>query len=136
MPTKKSVMSYGCFLLIALISVPVLSSAAVAQENTTSSQTLNESTIEGTVASSTRQTFVVRTSDNQFYLFTFNRYTDKPKILPVGTRIRVDSRPGADTGTRLATKSHHLRSRIKISNALRAPMRRRFLSRFAMWRAT
>src|SRR4029078_7532649 len=73
-------------------------------ENTTSSQTLNESTIEGTVASSTRQTFVVRTSDNQFYLFTFNRYTDKPKILPVGTRIRVDSRPGTDTGTRLASK--------------------------------
>jgi hypothetical protein len=104
MSINKSVMSYGCFLLIALISFSVLSSLAVSQENTTSAQAQNESTIEGTVASSTRQTFVVRTPDNQFYLFTFNRYTDKPESLPVGTRIRVESRPGGDTGTRLATR--------------------------------
>jgi hypothetical protein len=95
---------YRCSLLVALLSFPVLSIPVVSQENTTSSQTQNESTIEGTVASSTRQTFVVRTPDNQFYLFTFNRYTDKPQALPVGTRIRVESRPTGDTGTRLAIR--------------------------------
>jgi hypothetical protein len=93
--------SYGFSLLLA---ISFLSSAAVSQENTTSAQAQNESTIEGTVASAIRQTFVVRTVDNQFYLFTFNRYTDKPQSISVGTRVRVDSRPGAETGTRLATR--------------------------------
>lgn len=97
--TKKSLLSYGCSLLFVFC---LLSVTAISQEGTTSVQ--NESRIEGTIASSTRQTFVVRTADNQFYLFTFNRYTDKPQSLPVGTRIRVESRPGAETGSRLATR--------------------------------
>jgi hypothetical protein len=104
MPPMKAVMSYGCSLLIALVCFPVLSIPAVSQDNTTSAQTSDKSTIEGTVASSTRQTFVVRTPDNQFQLFTFNRYTDKPQTLPVGTRIRVESRPSGDAGTRLAIR--------------------------------
>lgn len=100
MSTKKSVTSIGCLLLVpALLLIP-----AVSQENTTAAQTQNESMIEGTVASVSRQTFVVRTEDNRFYLFTFNRYTDKPRSIAVGTRVRVDSRPGAETGTRLATR--------------------------------
>jgi hypothetical protein len=100
MSIKNSVVLFGCFLLIASVfSIPVVS-----QENTTPAQTQNESTIEGTVASVTRQTFVVRTEDNQFYLFTFNRYTDKPQSIPVGGRVRVESRPGAEIGTRLATR--------------------------------
>jgi len=102
MSIKKSlVVSYGFSLLLAF---SFLSSGAVSQENTISAQAQKESTIEGTVASATRQTFVVRTADNQFYLFTFNRYTDKPQSISVGTRVRVDSRPGAETGTRLATR--------------------------------
>jgi opacity protein-like surface antigen len=92
--------SYGFSLLVALSLVPV---AAVSQENTTSSQCQNESTIEGTVVSSSRQTFVVRTPDNQFCLFTFNRYTNKPQSFSVGARVRVESRAGMDTGSRLAT---------------------------------
>ena len=99
--TKKSLLSYGCSLLFVFC---LLSVTAISQEGTTSGQAQNESRIEGTIASSTRQTFVVRTADNQFYLFTFNRYTDKPQSLPVGTRIRVESRPGAETGSRLATR--------------------------------
>jgi len=94
-------MSRACCLLVALSLTAI---PALCQENSTSTQSQNESTIEGTVASSSRQTFVVRTQDNQFYLFTFNRYTDKPQSLPVGTRVRVDSRPGVETGSRLATR--------------------------------
>jgi len=100
MSIKKYLMSFGSFVLtVYLLSIP-----AISQENTISAQTQNESTIEGTVASVSRQTFVVRTEDNQFYLFTFNRYTEKPGSIPVGTRVRVESRPGAETGTRLATR--------------------------------
>src|SRR5437764_13924893 len=101
---KQSVSSFACASLFALVLVFLLPVAGVSQENTNSSQAQNESTIEGTVASVTRQTFVVRTSDNQFYLFTFNRYTAKPQSISVGTRVRVESRPGAETGTRLASR--------------------------------
>jgi len=93
-----------CRLLVALVGFLVFSFPAVSQENTASAQTSDKSTIEGTVASSSRQTFVVRTADNQFQLFTFNRYTDKPQTLPVGTRIRVESRPSGEAGTRLAIR--------------------------------
>ena len=86
------------------IAFSLFSISALSQENTTATQVQNESTIEGNVASSARQTFVVRTPDNQFYLFTFNRYTNKPQSLAVGTRVRVESRPGVDTGSRLATR--------------------------------
>jgi hypothetical protein len=70
-----------------LLVFSVLSSAAFSQENLTSAQTQNESTIEGTAASVSRQTFVVRTEDKQFYLFTFNCYTDKPQSILVGTTV-------------------------------------------------
>jgi hypothetical protein len=104
MSIKNSVILHRRGLLIALIFFSLLSVPSVSQENTQSAQAQNEGTIEGTVASTTRQTFVVRTSDNQFYLFTFNRYTDKPQSLPLGTRIRVESRPGMETDSRLATR--------------------------------
>jgi hypothetical protein len=103
MSIKKPLSSYGCSLLFAF-SLLLLPLAAISQENTTSSQCQSESTMEGTVVSFSRQTFVVRTPDNQFCLFTFNRYTDKSQSLSVGARVRVESRPGMDTGTRLATR--------------------------------
>jgi hypothetical protein len=101
MSIRKFAISCGCFFAC---SFSLLSTLAVSQENTTSAQAQTQSTIEGTVASATRQTFVVRTEDNQFYLFTFNRYTDKPQSIAVGARVRVESRSGAETGTRLATR--------------------------------
>ena len=112
MSIKKCSLSCGFSLFLALF---VFSALAISQD--TSAQQQNESTIEGTVASSTRQTFVVRTPENQFYLFTFNRYTDKPQALPVGTRIRVESRPGAESGTRLATKVTTLEAAPKDQRA-------------------
>jgi hypothetical protein len=97
MSIYKLLMSYGwCFLMsFALLPVPSMS-----QEAAPSTQ----KTIEGTVVSSSRQTFVVRTPDNQFYVFVFNRYTRKPQSMAVGTRVKVESVPGAETGSRLATR--------------------------------
>jgi hypothetical protein len=87
-------------LLIACAILPV---SVLSQETTTTSQGQNENTIEGTVVSSTRDTLVVKTEDNQFHLFTFNRGTRKPAPLPSGTRVRVVSTPGDEAGVRLAS---------------------------------
>ncbi len=87
-------------LLIACALLPL---SAMSQETTTSSQGQNESTVEGTVVSSTRDTLVVKTDDNQFQLFTFDRDTVKPRSLPAGTRVRVVSTAGEEAGVRLAS---------------------------------
>jgi len=82
-------------LLVACALLPV---SAMSQETTTSSQGQNENTVEGTVVSSTRDTLVVKTDDNQFQLFTFDRDTVKPRSLPAGTRVRVVSTAGEEAG--------------------------------------
>jgi len=87
-------------LLVACALLPV---SAMSQETTTSSQGQNESTVEGTVVSSTRDTLVVKTDDNQFQLFTFDRDTVQPRSLPAGTRVRVVSTAGEEAGVRLAS---------------------------------
>ena len=87
-------------LLVACALLPL---SAMSQETTSSSQGQNESTVEGTVVSSTRDTLVVKTDDNQFQLFTFDRDTVKPRSLPAGTRVRVVSTAGEEAGVRLAS---------------------------------
>jgi hypothetical protein len=57
-----------CSLLIAGALSPM---SAMSQEAPTSSQQQNENTIEGTVVSSSRDTLVVRTEDNQFKSISF-----------------------------------------------------------------
>jgi hypothetical protein len=75
----------------------------MSQQATTSSQRQSENTIEGTVVSSTRNTLVVRTEDNQFQLFILNRDTVKPRSLLTGARVSVVSTPGEEPGFRLAS---------------------------------
>jgi hypothetical protein len=55
------------------------------------------------VVSSTRDTLVVRTEDNQFHLFVFDGDSEKPLVISVGTRVSVVSRPGEEAGVRLAS---------------------------------
>jgi hypothetical protein len=87
-------------LLIACAILPV---SAMSQQATTSPEGQSENTIEGTVVSSTRDTLVVRTEDNQFHLFVFDRDTVKPRSVPTGSRVRVVSTPGDEAGVRLAS---------------------------------
>lgn len=101
MSISKSWVNYPCFFLVFF---SLLAVSAISQEGAPSTQRPTESTAQGTVVSSTRQTFVVRTPDNQFYLFVFNRYTNKPQSIAVGSRVRVESVPGAEAGSRLATR--------------------------------
>jgi hypothetical protein len=95
------------FLCLSLVSLLIacapLPASALFQEATTPSQRQNENTIEGTVVSSSRDTLVVKTEDNQFQLFTFDRDTVKPRSLSAGTRVRVVSTPSDEAGVRLAS---------------------------------
>ena len=88
------------FLLLACGLSPI---SAVSQEAQSSTQSQAENTIVGTVVSSTRDTLVVRTEDNQFQLFVFDRYSVKPRLLSNGARVRVVSTPGEEAGVRLAS---------------------------------
>jgi len=82
----------------ALLSWPIYS-----QQDNSSSQSQKEGTVEGTVVSSSRVTFVVRSDDDKFHLYTFDQNTNKPRALTAGARVRVDSDQGDETGARHAT---------------------------------
>jgi hypothetical protein len=76
---------------------------AYPQQGDASNQAQDEATVEGTVISSSRLTFVVRSDDNQFHLFTWDRNTARPRTLPPGARVRVGSDQGDQAGARHAT---------------------------------
>ena len=86
------------FIVFALIASPAFS-----QQGNSSSQGQDETTVEGSVISSSRTTFVVKSDDNQFHLFAFDRNTRRPRALRVGTRVRVVSNQGDQQGARYAT---------------------------------
>jgi hypothetical protein len=72
-------------------------------QTTASSQGENENSIEGTVVSSTRDTLVVRTDDNQFHLFTYERDSVRAASAVRGARVRVVAGIGDENGTRVAS---------------------------------
>jgi hypothetical protein len=61
-----------------------------------------QETFSGVVASSTRDTLVVRGENGQFQLFVFDRDTVRPRTLAAGSRVRVTSRPSDERGIRVA----------------------------------
>ena len=95
---RTSFISCVCSVLMACT---ILSSPAWSQASSSSNQR-GETTIEGTVVSTSRQTLVVRTDDNDFQLFVFDNNTTKPRMIAEGTRVRVVSTPGQQEGSRLA----------------------------------
>jgi hypothetical protein len=92
-------------LLCTLLTWPACSQQddSSSQQSNSSSQTQDERTIEGTVVASSRTTFVVRSEDSHFHLFTFDRNTNRPRTLAVGARVRVASDQGDQEGARRAT---------------------------------
>jgi hypothetical protein len=91
-------------LALALLVFWLATSAAVSVGQQGNSQNpLNDSGVEGTVVSSSRETFVIRTSENQFRLFVLDRYTVRPRTLTPGARVRVASTPTDEADVRLAT---------------------------------
>ena len=60
--------------------------------------------VNGTVVHSSRNSFTVRTPDNQFIVFTFARGATKPKTIPVGVQVRVLANFTEEQGVREATE--------------------------------
>jgi hypothetical protein len=94
------VLILACSLLFVSTFVVV---SAECQENTSSSQPANNDAVEGTVVSSTRNTLVVRTDDNQYQLFTYGHGAVRPASLATGARARVTAGPADENGTRVAS---------------------------------
>jgi hypothetical protein len=87
------------FVLAAGFFVP----SATGQTTTSSSQHPDETTITGTVISSSRNTLVVRTPAGVHQLFVFDSDTVKPAAIAVGSEVSVRSTPTGEPGVRLAT---------------------------------
>jgi hypothetical protein len=83
-------------MLLAVAAAFVTTSPAFGQETNTLT------TLTGTVASSTRNTLVVRNSSGQHQLFVFDPDTTRPASLPAGSQVRVVSAPGDEVGVRVA----------------------------------
>ena len=95
--TKRQVRLWPLVLLVLTLGLPNL---GVSQQNATSDA--DEQTITGRVASSTRNTMVVRTENGRYQLLVFDRDTVKPATLATGSSVRVSSVAGGEQGTRLA----------------------------------
>jgi hypothetical protein len=97
MPNRMMILA--CYVVVAstLVVVPAIGQVA------SSSEAPSDNTVEGTVASTSRETLVVRTDDNQYQLFTYDRGAVRPKSLVPGTRVRVTTGPPDENGTRAAT---------------------------------
>jgi hypothetical protein len=90
----------------ALLSWPAYSQqhdSSSSQQDNSSSHSQDEGTVEGTVVASSRTTFVVRSEDSKFHLFTFDSNTNRPRTLAVGALVRVASDQGDQAGARRAT---------------------------------
>jgi len=59
--------------------------------------------VEGTVVSSSQDTLVVRTDDNQFVLFDYDNSAVRSRSVVKGARVRVTAGPANENGTRSAS---------------------------------
>ncbi len=92
------ILAYCVFFVSAIITLP-----ANGQQNTSASQSSSDNSVEGTVVSASRDTLVVRTDDNQFQLFTYDRGAVRAKSIAPGARVRVTAGPVDENGTRSAS---------------------------------
>jgi hypothetical protein len=89
----------SCILFVSTFTVVPVQ----CQQDNAPSQSGNQNTIEGTVTSSSRDTLVVRTDDDQYQLFTYDRGAVRATTLAPGARVRVIAGPADESGTRSAS---------------------------------
>ena len=100
---------------ITVLSLLIMSPPASAQD---------ETTVTGTVASSSRNTVTVRSATGQFQLFVFDRSTRKPATFAVGSQVRVISSPGDEPGVRVASEITVLEASNPASEVVPPQVRR------------
>ena len=92
------IVAFSVLFVSTFVTIP-----AQCQESTSSSQSANNNAAEGTVVSSTHNTLVVRTDDNQYQLFTYDRGAVRSGVLVAGARVRVAAGPADENGVRVAS---------------------------------
>jgi len=91
------------FTIVAAFSHPFTARAQDRNSDQSNAQSSRSNdVIEGTVVSTSRNTIVIRTDDNQFQLFTYERNAAPSKPLLAGSRVRVTAGAADDNGTRSA----------------------------------
>jgi hypothetical protein len=88
-------------LMLALGSV--LPSTRAMAQTAAPSGTQDETTVNGTIVSSTSSTLVLRTDEGLYLLFVLDRDTARPKVVPIHARATVASRPEESGEARHAT---------------------------------
>ncbi len=78
----------------------VFSLVGFAQDN--NNRDTQESTETGIVTSSSPATLVLRTDEGRYHLFTFDRYSSRPRSIAARSRVRVTSVAGDEDGARVA----------------------------------
>lgn len=116
---RTRVLSVTCCIILVSTFIVL---PAKAQQDTSPSQVGNEKTVEGAVVSATRDTLVVRTDENQFELFTYERGAVRAKSLALGSRVRVTAGPPDENGTRAARDVTVLTTATADKGAQAAPL--------------
>ena len=87
-------------LIASLLVMFLLPFAGQAQSN--AAQDDDETTITGTVTSSSPTTLVMRTENGRYQLFVFNGRSNRPRSIAVRSRARVTSVSSGEPGVRVA----------------------------------
>jgi len=104
MSIKNAIMLCTLIIACTLVAPPASSQQEdSSSQSRSNSQSQDQNAVDGTVVASSRTSFVVRSDDGQFHLFTFDGDTNKPAKIAVGSQVRVSSDEGDQTGTRHAT---------------------------------
>ena len=103
MPTQIRTLLVSLLLCSGLVATPAFAVPPDAPQENSAAQQTNSNVVEGTVASSSHSTLVVRTDDGDFHLFTFDPGAVRPRNLARGVRVRVTADAPDETGTRGAT---------------------------------
>ena len=87
----------------ATLTVSTLSPPAFSQPSGSPQAREESMTTSGTVVSSSASSLTIRTDQGAYQLFVFDRYTVKPRTIPVGSEVRIISVPGSEPDVRHAT---------------------------------
>ena len=91
------------FLAISIVLFSSFAAPVRATNRATLLKAIDDTKMEGTVVSTSRQTLVLRTDDNRFQLFTYERPSVPPVSLAQGVRVRVTAGAADENGVRVAS---------------------------------
>ena len=98
-PTGKC--KHSARLIASVLFVYLLPFAGLAQSNTAAGDD-GETTMTGTVASSSPNTLVLRGENDRYQLFVFDRRSNRPRSIATRSRVRVTSVASGEQGVRIA----------------------------------